>query len=88
MKAREAMALWEPGGEVLIVPYPNTTGAGDHLPYSALACYTGYTKASDAEVVLAVFCCALTMIVRDGCDPAIVHREFLKIDEYVARSAM
>jgi len=56
------------------VPYAMTTGA----------CWTNRDRMRGVKSVCQLLLDFNTLVVRDGIDPQAVHREFLKVAEYVA----
>lgn len=87
MRFKEAMIVWNVGGEVDVVPYPSASEAAHkpHLRNSCGACYSATAKLKPEEVVSQVFIEFNTIVVRDKVDPAKAPAAFLKIDEYRER---
>lgn len=83
--ATNTMLCWNPGAEVRLVPWPARGQARD-LDVSTLACLDRVREADFRDRQVAVLAEALAAIVRDGCDPAEVHRACMGLDEY--RAAM
>lgn len=75
MRFKEAMIVWNVGGEVDVVAWPDVEGA----------CFSATDKLNSDEVVAQVFIDFHTLVVRDGIDPLKAHAEFMKIDEYRER---
>lgn len=89
MKARKVMIAWDeigpvpPGGRRLKVgPFPDVTGWSE--PYSSTdgACFTVWRQCSAEELITRVFVLFSLLVTRVKFDPAVVHNEFLAIDEY------
>lgn len=80
--ARDVTLCWNPGtSEVAIFP-PDHVSTGYRC--SGLGCYSYVKRLQDAESIkLVVFIAAHHLIVRDGCNPAAVHKALLGIREYV-----
>ena len=80
MRYRDCLIAWNVGGGVLVGPHPDDGwGKGYRMAIG---------RCSDAEGWSAIRCAMEVMLhyntltARDGINPAEVHREFLKIDEY------
>ena len=67
------------------MPWP-ARGRARELAISTLACNSDTHGTDFRGRQVAVLAEALTAIVRDGCDPAEVHRACMGLDEY--RAAM
>lgn len=83
MNYLDTMICWDLGGKVGTVSWPDNRGVSDAYQRTCGAAYFGGTKATFEQRKCRAFIDAMTLIVRDGCDPAEVHKAFLKIDEYV-----
>jgi len=77
------MVCWNVGGEVCTVPWPDNRGRSEKWQRTCGACYGNIQKANHEQRKCRAFIDAMTMIVRDGCDPADVHAAFMQIEEYV-----
>jgi hypothetical protein len=90
MKAIEAMITWEPAdsggpGRVLVIRHadPDYGRSEDlGLQMSMGSCDAEWEEMSDRDRVLQLFLQFHSMVVYDGIDPQIAHREFSKIDEF------
>lgn len=85
--AKTVMLCWNPGyqgGEVALVAWPDRVRASrqDGLQMSTLACDGDFQAAEGEELNARLMCAALIAIVRDGCDPQLVHRTMLGIRQY------
>lgn len=85
--AMNYMLCWNPhSAEVALVKHPDVTGASDRYRCTTLADWVTWRKLSRAERTQVIVCEALHLIIRDGCDPAAVHRALWPLEEY--RSAL
>lgn len=95
MKFRDAMYAWTPttdtstksqtAGKVMVGLHPDLTRWSKPYSRSAGACYLKLKVKPEVEQIAQLFIDFHTMVVRDGIDPQVAHREFLKIDEYRER---
>ena len=76
MNHKNAVVMWEPGGEVIVC---NRVEAMIRGYLSRWLVYHMYSEEEGKTVILAD---ALILITRFGCNPGDVHREFMKIDVY------
>lgn len=76
------MLCWNDRGDVALVPWPDTERRAQRLTKSGGAAYSAVRNASFDERKTRVFIDAVHLIVRDGCDPHVVHRALLGLDEY------
>lgn len=91
MKASKALIAWTPAGwdsptagQVKIgrlLKYGESDWAAPY-DFTGGAAHMSTRKLDGAEAVARVFIEFNTLVVRDGIDPQVAHREFLKIDEY------
>lgn len=89
MRFKEAMIVWNVGGDIDVVAYPPRTEA-DHLPHLRMsrgACFSATDALTPDEVVSQVFIDFNTIVVRDRVDVLKAHAAFKKIDEYRAAIA-
>jgi len=77
------MICWNPGGDVALVSWPARGEEDSKFSMSSGACYFSVQKSNFEARKCRVFIDALTLIVRDGCDPQKVHAALLGLDEYV-----
>ena len=73
------MVIWKDGGFVELERWP---ARGPSKGKSWGACYASLQEASFEERKKAAFIQAVHMIVRDKCDPALVHRVLSELEEY------
>lgn len=76
---KDYMIIWTDGGFVELERWP---AYGPCEGKSWGACYPSLQKASFEDRKRAVFIQAIHMIVRDKCDPALVHRVLSELEEY------
>ena len=74
----------EPAGAVALVPWPDSAGVSDAYAMSWGACDRAVHRAPAEDRKALVFIQAMHLIVRDGCDPEVVHRALLGLEEYRA----
>lgn len=77
------MICWNLGGEVALVPWPDTHRLSDRYQSTSGACYTHVHEADFEQRKVFAFIDALKLMVGYKCDPAVVHAAFLCLDEYV-----
>lgn len=82
MRFKEAMIVWNVGGDIDVVRWPDTEGRSRHLRMSCGACFSATDKLEPEEVVSQVFIDFNTIVVRDRVDVLKAHEAFKKIDEY------
>jgi hypothetical protein len=92
MKFSDAMYAWtkhdtvsafaSTAGQIKVGPHPDMTGWSDDFAYSGGSCFLALKEKSEIEQVAKMFIDFHSIIVRDGIDPQLAHKEFLKIDEY------
>lgn len=80
--ATEVMLCWIPGtSDVRLVPLPCRQPL--RAAYStALGCYRFVQEMNREQLQAHVFSVAMSLIVRDNCDPQAVHRALLGVAEY------
>ena len=76
---KDYMIIWRDGGAVELERWP---AHGPCMGKSWGACYPSLQAASFEDRKQAVFIQAMHMIVRDKCDPALVHRVLSELEEY------
>lgn len=76
MNYKEAVVMWEPGGEVTVCSRQEAMIRG------YLSRWLVYHVFSENDAKTVILADALILITRDGCDPKDVHREFMKVDVY------
>jgi hypothetical protein len=80
---KNTMLCWNPGtAEVELIPWPDRTGASRQYRMSTLACNAGVQKKTFEQRKSLAFIEAMVLIIRDGCDPAAVHKTMLGLEEY------
>lgn len=80
---KDTMFCWNPGGNVVLIPWPDESGLGRAYRRSGGACYAHIRDMDFEERKTIAFVEAVVLIVRDGCAPETVHQAFLGLDEYV-----
>lgn len=82
--ANEVALLWNNGGGVLVCPLEEAQ-YHKNLNKSGMACYRNIRENESGSVFLKAMCFIefAHLVIRDGCDPEDVHREMMKISEYV-----
>ena len=83
MNLTNTMICWDVGGEVALVPWPDKRGLSDKYQRSTGACYDVVRQGNFEQRKCRAFIDAMTLIVRDGCEPKEVHTAFMNIEEYV-----
>lgn len=76
---KDYMVIWQDGGFVELERWP---ARGPSKGKSWGACNVGVPEASFEKRKMYVFINAMHMIVRDKCDPALVHRVLSELEEY------
>lgn len=79
----DTMICWNPGGEVALFPWPDTTRASKPYRRTYGACCREVPGMDFEQRKLMVFIEAAVLIVRDRCDPQVVHQALLGLEEYV-----
>jgi hypothetical protein len=83
MDFTNTMLCWTPGGaHVALVPWPDVRGLSGAYARSVGACFADCRRADFETRKTLAFITAVQMIVRDGCDPQVVHRTLLNLAEY------
>lgn len=83
--ARNGMLCWNPGtDQVEVGPWPDKTGWSKKYRMSVLACELVVQELSFEARKRVVFTEAVHLIVKDGCDPAAVHKALMNLKEYQA----
>lgn len=81
--AKTRMLCWNPGtDQVALAKWPDERGWSEPYLCTHLACWTHVRAASFEQRKAIVFQVAMTLIIRDGCDPQAVHRALLGLAEY------
>lgn len=83
MNLTNTMICWDMGGNVALVPWPDRRGASDKFQRSTGACYDVVRGGDFEQRKCRAFIDAMTLVVRDGCDPHKVHAAMMGLDEYV-----
>ena len=83
---KERMIVWNPGtDQVKIVNLPSgnfPSKIADGYKMSVGGCFAEVQNMSSAKLRTHVLAEAMTLIVRDKCDPMAVHKAFLGLREY------
>jgi hypothetical protein len=87
---RDHMITWTPAdwqddptrGGARVVKHPDTSGRGSRYKYSAGACWGEVREWNKKDRTILVLSDALAMILRDGLDPAEVHRALWVLEGY------
>lgn len=92
MKYLECFIAWTPHhetyyddpkcGTVEIGPLPDRSGWSHGYAMTGGSCYSARHKGMDDRRNALMMVDFHTMVVRDGIDPQVAHKEFLKVDEY------
>lgn len=81
--AKTHMLCWNPGSaEVALIPWPDFRNLSEPYSRSSLAAFSDLHDMDFSERRAKVFVEALHLIVRDGCEPAAVHRALSALAEY------
>ena len=82
--AKTHMLCWRPHtADAMLVPWPDRLHASRGY-YAVLACMAEVQRANFEKRKALVFIEAMHAIIRDGVDPAAVHRALWPLDEYRA----
>jgi hypothetical protein len=84
-RALDRLGKLKPDGAIEIGKWPDKTGWSSAYDSTDGCCDTQRHKFSIDGKVAQMFIDFHTLVVRDGIDPLVAHREFLKIDEYRKR---
>ncbi|WP_439814647.1 hypothetical protein [Zavarzinia sp. CC-PAN008] len=81
------MVEWDPGDptSVRVGPWPDRTGWTRNWTFKTGAYDQDGSATTPAEQFGAMMTIFALLVVRDGLDPALLHREFRKIDAYRAQ---
>ena len=80
---KDYMVIWTDDGRVGLQRWPAVGYLFDGVSEDSWgACNAEIEKASFAQRQVMVFIQAIHMIVRDKCDPALVHRVLSELEEY------
>lgn len=83
MNATNTILCWTPEtAHVGLVPWPDHGDLSRCYMCTALAPWVHVRKMNAKERQLIVFSEAMSLIVRDKCDPMAVHQALLSLDEY------
>ncbi|MCF5725332.1 MULTISPECIES: hypothetical protein [Pseudomonas] len=83
--ATEVMLCWTPGtANVALVPWPDVQRASTPYQCSSLACYGEFREMTFEQRKAQIFIEAMTLIIRDECDPSAVHHALCGLNEYRA----
>lgn len=74
-----------PSGSVLVGPWPDRTRWSDRYLFTTGCCEIPRHQFTIDQKIAQLFIDFHTLVVRDGVDPQVAHREFLKIEEYRRR---
>lgn len=75
--------FWNPDtGDAVLVPPGARAPSHDEFPYSGLACYTDFQKATFEQRKMRLFIEFAHMVVRDSINPIKLHHLFLELEEY------
>ena len=69
-------------GRVLVVPWPDNTGASTHLLCTTGACMADWQETSPINRLRMLFVEAWQIVCRDGIDPYAMHVALMVIPEY------
>lgn len=84
MKLSQGMFAWNPGtSEVRAGPWPDTTGWTETYQMTGGGCWEFVRRLPSEQAKAHLYIQAMHLIVRDGVEPAAVHRAFQAFDEYV-----
>ena len=80
---KEKIVAWNPGTDkVELIDFPDRTKASKKFKRTGGGCFASVQKLGPKAVKVHVLAEAMTLIVRDKCDPMAVHRAFLGLREY------
>ena len=80
--ALDALDPTRKAGAVKVGRWPDEKGWSDKFDSTAGCDWTATSKMDLLGKVMMMFIDFHTLVVRDGIDPQVLHKEFLKIDEY------
>lgn len=81
--ATEVMLCWTPGtANVALVPWPDENRISSTYERSSLACFGEFRKLNFEQRKAQIFIEAMTLIIRDACDPEAVHLTLSGLREY------